>query len=542
MNKVAVKEKILIELKQIAHELGLEKEVIFTEPKSYADFATSLAMGNKGRNPQEVAKEIIAKLEPKKAELFIGKIEVAGPGFLNFFLSENSLVQGLSEVLKLGSNYGRGNKSGKINVEFVSANPTGFLHIGHARNAAIGSTLANILEFSGMTVEREYYINDAGNQINMLANSVFARYQQLFDQNFPMPEEAYHGEDIIWAAEEFHKKYGDKFKGATLTPDVLKIFKDDSLSLFLAEIERDLKRFGVWFDTWYSERSLYNDDSKIIKEAIKKLNNVYEKDGATWLRTTASGDDKDRVLIKSNGEYTYFTPDIAYHNIKFNKTGGQDGIVMDVWGGDHSGYVKRMQIAMENLGHKPENLIILCMQLVRLMKNGEEFKMSKRRGTTFFLREFLDLVGKDSARFILLDRTFNSKLDFDIEIATSKTNDNPAVLVQYANARAKTLLSKSNYKLEELIPEKYDLQTDEKLINTILEFPEVVQKSADKYLTNMLTQYLIKLAKEFNSWYSNTDKIIGNENEKSLLALVRAVNITIENGMKLIGIEILENM
>lgn len=501
-----------------------------------------MAMGNKNQNPHKLAEEIVKKVLTKKEELHIKDIEVAGPGFINFFLSSESFVDGVNDVLAKGINYGRGNREGNINIEFVSANPTGYLHVGHARNAAIGSTIANIIEFSGWKVVREYYINDAGNQINLLAQSVFSRYQQIFDKSFPMPEESYKGEDITWAANEFYKKYGDKYKGTKLENDALALWKEESVKLFLEQIKIDLDNFGVWFDIWFSEKSLYNDDASIIKKTIKSLTDIYEKDGATWLRTTSYGDDKDRVLVKSDGTYTYFVPDIAYHNIKFQRT-GKDAVVMDVWGGDHSGYIKRMQIAMEDMKHDPKKLVVLCMQLVRLMKNGEEYKMSKRKGTSFFLRDFIDLVGKDSARFILIDRTYNSKLDFDINIATSKTNDNPAVLVQYANARAHTLLTKAtNYDISNLKATKFDSQRDEKLIATILEFPEIIQKSAEKYMTNLLTQYLIKLAKEFNSWYSNGDKIIGHENEESLLALAKAVNITLENGMKLIEISIPHDM
>ncbi len=538
---IIVKENLLKELKQVAKELGIEKEPFLIEPKSYSDLATNVAMGNKGKNPLELANQIVEKLNAKKEELYLKKIEIAGPGFINFFLSQQSLVEGINEVLKKGNDYGKGNKKGKINIEYVSANPTGYLHVGHARNAAIGSTVANIVEFAGLEVVREYYINDAGNQINMLAESVFARYQQIFDPEYEMPEEAYRGEDIIWAANEFYKTYGEQYKGAKLEGEILEKWKLESTKLFLGQIKADLDRFGAPIDIWFSEKSLYDNDAAQIKAAIAKLPNKYEKDGALWLETTRYGDDKDRVIVKSNGEYTYFTPDITYHNIKFERT-GKGSIIMDVWGGDHSGYIKRMQTAMMDLGHKGDDLVILCMQLVRLMKNGEEFKMSKRKGTSFWLREFIDLVGKDSARFLLLDRTYNSKLDFDINIATSKSNDNPAVLVQYANARAHTLLTKSNYDINSIKATKFESERDEKLISTILEFPEIIEKSAEKYMTNLLTQYLIKLAKEFNSWYSNGDRIIGNENEESLLAIVKAVNITLENGMKLIDISIPHNM
>ncbi|WP_416738047.1 arginine--tRNA ligase [Mycoplasmopsis meleagridis] len=535
MSMLTIKNKILEELKLIAKELNIQKEIFLIEPKVKADLSTNMAMGNKGQNPIELANKIVEKLTSKFSILKIEKIEIANQGFINFFLKNNILVDGINQVLEQGKNYGRGNREGSIIIEFVSANPTGFLHLGHARNAAIGSTLANIVEFSGWDVIREYYINDAGNQINMLAESVFARYQQLFDPLYPLPEESYKGEDIIWAAKEFKNKYKDKFKDVKLEGKILEQWKNEATALFMEQVKIDLKNFGVWMDCYFSEKSLYQNNNEVIMEALNRLKSTYKKDGAFWLETTKFGDDKDRVLIKSNGEFTYFAPDIAYHDIKFKKI-RENGISLDVWGADHSGYIKRMQNAMYDLGYKGDNLIVLCMQLVRLMKNGQEFKMSKRKGTSFWLREFIDLVGKDSARFILLDRTYNSKLDFDINIATSKTNDNPAVLVQYANARAYSLLNKANKDLDNLKAYKFENERDNKLISTILEFPEIVERSAEKYLTNLLTQYLIKLAKEFNSWYSNSEKIIGSENEISLLALVKAVNITLENGLKLLEI------
>ncbi|MDJ1645735.1 arginine--tRNA ligase [Mycoplasma sp. M5725] len=540
MNNIKINNLILNELKIIANKLGIEKIPVLIDSRRHGDFTSNIAMGNK-KDPIILAQEICALLEPKKAELSIDKIEIAKPGFINFYLNNNYIANALKSIVNLKDEYGKGNKKGKVNVEFVSANPTGYLHVGHARNAAIGSAIANIFEFAGMDVTTEYYINDAGAQINILAESLYARYQQIFDENFSMPEECYRGEDIIWAANEFYKKYNDKYKNIPLKKEVLKLFKEEGLSLFLCEIKKDLARFNVFFDKYFSEKSLYENNKQIIKDTLSKLKNTYQKDGATWLKTTIHGDDKDRVLIKENGEYTYFMPDIAYHNIKFNEI-GKDGIVMNIWGADHSGYIKRMQCAMKDLGQKEENLNILCMQLVRLIKNGEEFKMSKRKGTSFFLREFIDIVGVDSARFILLDRTYNTKLDFDINIATSKTNDNPVILVQYANARAFSLLEKANYAYAENINTDCLNVKDIQLTKLVLEFPEIIKNSAEKQTTNMLTQYLIKLAKEFNSWYSNSPKVIESENAQTLLMIVKAVNITIENGLRVLGISIKHNM
>ncbi|WP_029608877.1 arginine--tRNA ligase [Mycoplasma simbae] len=537
MNKSQIKDLLLNKLTQIANNLNIERQVVLIEPKEHGDFTTNMAMGNKGLNPQQLASQIIEQLEPFKKELQIKDIEVAGPGFINFFLSHDYLADGVNQIISLGKNYGKGNRSGNINIEWVSANPTGFMHVGHARNAAIGSTIANICEFSGLNVTREYYINDAGNQINLLAESIYARYQQIFKPDFAMPEDSYRGEDIVWAAQEFNKKHGDKFVNVELKDDVLELFKTEGTELFLGQIKHDLSRFNVHFDRFFSEKSLYTNNSKIIHDTVAKLQNTYEQDGALWLKTTLDGDDKDRVLIKSDGSFTYFLPDIAYHDYKFHNN-GTNPTILNVWGADHSGYIKRMESAMKNLGNDSSKLHVLCMQLVRLIKDGEEFKMSKRKGTSFWLREFIDLVGTDSARFILLDRTTNTKLDFDIDLATAKTNDNPSFLVQYANARAIALLDKVGINLDALQAEHYSDEADIKLISLLLEFPNIIEKSVDKLSTNTLTQYIIKVAKEFNSWYSNTEKILEREDKNSASALVRAVNIVLENGLALLGISI----
>lgn len=533
MNKLDLKEKLESKLKEIASSLGITRSVFLTESKKHGDLTTNMALGNANIKPMELANQIVSMINLE--EFGIKNISVANPGFINFSIGDDYLVSGVNQILKLGKNYGKGNKVGKVNVEFISANPTGFLHVGHARNAAVGSTIANILEFAGYSVVREYYINDAGNQINVLANSLWSRYKQIFYPDYSMPEESYKGEDIVWGAQKFYAKYGDKFKNYELDNELLELVKNEAISIFMTKIQEDLANFGVWFDNYFSEKSLYENDEVKIKETIKNLKNAYENDGALWLKTTIHGDDKDRVLVKSDGSYTYFLPDIVYHQDKYKRMGA-DATIINVWGADHSGYVKRMQCAVKDLGLNEQNLVVLCMQLVRLVKNGEEFKMSKRKGTSFFLNEFVKMVGKDSARFLLLDRTLNSKLDFDINLATSQNNDNPAILVQYANARCHSLIRKANIDSNNLYAISFDKQSDNSLITTLLEFPSVVEKSADKYATHLLTQYLVKLAKEFNSWYTNSPKLIGSENEISKIALVKAVSITIENGLKLLEV------
>lgn len=536
MDKNIIKSKIIKELKPILNKLGIEKDDLLIEPKVKADFASNVALGNKGKNPMELAKKIVKELEPKLTSLGLKSVEIATPGFLNFYIDDQTIIKSLNQIIKQNENFGRGKLKGNLNIEWVSANPTGYLHIGHARNAAIGSALYNICTFAGLSVLREYYINDGGNQINTLAQSIFARYKQFYEPDFPMPEDCYGGQDIVWNAEQIRTKHGDKFKDLKeLNDEALKVFKKEGVANFLKQIKVDLKKFKCGFDIWFSEKTLYANNSKRILDTIKKLKNHFEADGSTWLRTTKYGDDKDRVVIKSNGDFTYFAPDIAYHDKKF-KNSGKDPIIMNIWGADHLSYITRMKIAMQDLGYDPNKLIVLCLQLVRLMKDGQEYKMSKRKGTSFWLRDFVDLVGVDSARFILLDRTYNSKLDFDINIATSKSNDNPVFLIQYANARSYQLLKKSKLDVSKLKATNIDNELDKKLVSTLLEFPEVIISSATKYLTHLLTQYLIRVAKEFNSWYSNTEKIIGSKNEMNSLTIARAVNIVLENGLRLLGV------
>ncbi|WP_029906271.1 arginine--tRNA ligase [Mycoplasmopsis opalescens] len=540
MNISDIKTKILTQLKLIATELELSREATLIEPKNNADLVTNLAMGNKGKDPIATAEQIVEKLTPHFADLKINKIEIAKPGFLNIFLSNDSLNLEVNEILKKGSDYGRLPKTKNLHIEWVSANPTGFLHVGHARNAVIGSAVNNICEFAGFNVKREYYVNDAGNQINILAESLFARYQQKFDKSFPMPEDSYRGEDILWAAGVIYDEVGDKYKNLTLEGEVLEYFKIRGVKLFLDQVKVDLKKLGIEIETYYSEKSLYENDRKIIYDTLDKLENTYKKDGAVWLKTTVHGDDKDRVLIKSDNSLTYFAPDVAYHNIKF-LTNPKDTIILNVWGADHLSYIKRMKCAMEDLGHNPDNLVVLCMQLVRLVKGGQEYKMSKRKGTSFFLREFIDLVGVDSVRFFLLDRNYNSKIDFDIDLANNKSNDNPVILIQYANARAYSLLEKAGVLNKDLVATELD-EKHSSLVATLSEFPQIIKKSSEKFVTSLLTQYAIKLAKEFNSWYTNSEKIIGSAKENSSLALVKASNIILENCLRLLGISIPHKM
>lgn len=483
-------------------------------------------------SPKEVAKKIIENIDKKKYK--IDNIKFAAPGFLNFYLNSSQKNQIINDIIDKGDNFGRGNIKKYINIEFVSANPTGFLHVGHARGAAFGDALANIMSFAGMNVDKEYYINDAGMQIKDLGTTTYWRYQELFGKKIDGSKLAYNGNEIIAAAKEIKEKYGDKYKDNELTPEILSFFSNESKTILLEKIKEHLALFNVHMKTYYSEESLYKNDK--IKKIIKKLPNeyVYKKDGATWLATTKFGDDKDRVLIKKDGSYTYFAPDVAYHNIKASR--GYDQLI-DVFGADHSGYVKRMEIAMKISGYK-NILRIPIVQMVRLIKDGKEIVMSKRRGTAYTLIQLINEVGTDAARFYLLNRTLDSKMDFDINIATSKSNDNPVIYVQYAYARACQLLKKANFnKNKKIIFRDGSLNSEQEqlILNALWQFPELITFIANNLKVNLLNTYIMNLAKLFHSFYNN-NKVIGAKYEQEKLFLIASIAQILKNSLKLLGI------
>ncbi|VEU76035.1 arginine--tRNA ligase [Mycoplasmopsis columboralis] len=479
-------------------------------------------------SPMQLANLIAEKLQQ---DPFFDKIDVANPGFINIVLNSQSLLDFLKSVVTLNEQYGANQvKSQKINLEFVSANPTGFLHVGHARGAAVGDSLARILTHAGHEVEREYYINDAGNQINVLTQSASVRYHKLFGIDIPMPETCYRGDDIIWLAQQIKDKYNDKFINQSETKE----FKKICIEILLNKIKEDLANFNVTFNTFFSEQSLY--DQELIKQTLSTLQpHTFTQDNALFLATEKLGDDKDRVLIKQDGSYTYLLPDIAYHQIKSAKAEK----LINVWGADHSGYIARMKIALECLGVDSSKMDVLVVQLVRLIKNGEEFKMSKRAGTSVFLSDLLNESSSDAVRFSMLTREVNSKFDFDIDIANSKDVKNPVFTVQYTHSRATSILNKVG-----TLSMNNQLSLSVKMQNLIMElakFPELIKTIAQTYKVNLMPQYLIDLAKAFNSFYSET-KIVGSENEATLAYLVLATKNTLKLGLNLIGVSAPESM
>src|SRR5690625_641044 len=523
-------------------------EIILEIPKekSHGDFATNIAMQLARiarKAPREIAEDIKEHIDLTRAS--IDKIEIAGPGFINFFMKRDFLHDIIPTILQAGKTYGETDygKGQRAQVEFVSVNPTGSLHLGHARGAAFGDVLSNILAKAGYDVEREYYINDAGQQIDNLALSIEARYLQALGQDVKFPKDGYIGKDVQVVGETLAKQDGDKWVHVS-SEERLAYFKEHGLSEMLKRIKEDLERFGVVFDHWFSERSLYKGEQ--ITDAIKALKEagyVYEEEGATWLKSTAFNDDKDRVIVKKDGSYTYLTPDIAYHKNKFER--GFD-LLINVWGADHHGYISRMKAAMQALGYEKDRLVIKVTQMVNLLEKGQTLRMSKRSGSTVPLRELMDEVGVDASRYFFVARSNDTHLDFDTDLAQTQSTDNPVYYVQYAHARICTMLSQA---ATDFVDDEYDatLLTNEKeidLLKKLGEFPAVVSDAAKRQAPHFITQYVYDLSALLHSFY-NAVKVLDRENPEltaARIALMKAVKITIANGLAILGVTAPEKM
>lgn len=546
-----LKEEIVAAVIQASLAKAEELPIITLEKpkeKQHGDFASNIAMQLARiakKAPRAIAEDIVHHIDKSKAS--IEKVEIAGPGFINFFMKSDYLGELIPTILTEGEAYGQSDfgQGEKVQVEFVSVNPTGDLHLGHARGAAYGDVLCNVLTATGHEVEREYYINDAGNQIDNLALSIEARYFTALGKATTVPEEGYHGEDIIDISKDIIAEDGDLW----LTKEGserLAYFKEYGLSVLLGKIEQDLIDFRVRFDHWFSERTLYKDGQITdVLAQLKEDSYTYEKDGATWLRSTDFGDDKDRVLIKQNGGYTYLTPDIAYHQNKFNR--GFDKII-NVWGADHHGYIARMRAAILALGYPDDKFSVKVIQMVSLLEKGEKLKMSKRSGNAVSLRELMNEVGVDAVRYYFVTRSNDSQLDFDTELARSQSNDNPVFYVQYAHARICTMLTQAEKKGYQL-DAHFDatLLTAEKEVDLLAklgEFPKTLTDAAERYTPHHVTQYVYDLATHLHSFY-NAQKVLDPDHPeltKARIALMRAVRITIANGLQLIGVRAPEQM
>ncbi|WP_068673853.1 arginine--tRNA ligase [Oceanobacillus sp. Castelsardo] len=525
-------------------------DIVLEKPKdkAHGDFAANIAMQLARiakKAPRQIADDIIQHLDQSKAS--IEKVEVAGPGFINFFMKNDFLGDIIPTILEAGEAYGKtdAGKGEKVQVEFVSVNPTGDLHLGHARGAAYGDVLCNVLDAAGYEVQREYYINDAGNQIDNLAYSVEARYLQQLGKDVEMPEDGYHGQAIIEIAKKLVAQDGDKWANQA-QEERIAYFKEFGLQSSLENIKNDLKAFRVEFDHWFSERSLYQDNQ--ITDALKKLDEgsyIYEKEDATWFKSTDFGDDKDRVLVKKDGSYTYLTPDIAYHKNKLDR--GFDQLI-NVWGADHHGYVPRMRAAIQALGYPSDKFHVKIIQMVNLFEGGEKVRMSKRTGRAVALRDLMEDVGVDAARYFFVTRSNDSQLDFDMDLARSQSNDNPIYYVQYAHARICTMLEQAKNKGFDT-ESTYDasLLTSEKevdLLKKLGEFPQVVAEAAEKQLPHKVTQFVFDLATLLHSFY-NAEKVLDQDNKEQTnarIALMKAVRTTLANGLNLIGVSAPEKM
>lgn len=546
--EIKLKKAILEALNKIdTNDITLDNIVIeIPKDNTLGDYATNVALKFSkllNKDKMELASLIKDNLDYEKYA--IDRIEIAFPGFINLFLNKANLASTLSKIIEQGLDYGQGNIEDKsvINVEYVSANPTGDLHLGHARQASIGDSITRLYKKAGYKVIREYYINDAGNQINNLAYSTITRYHQLFDIDMKIPDDGYHGEDIIDIAKLVKNLDKDKYLNDD-SEETFLYFKKTALQFELDKLKQDLKDFRVEFDNWVSEQSFY--DLNKLEDALKILEEkdaIYEEDGAIWLKTSQYGDDKDRVLRKSDKTYTYLSPDIANHIQKLEN--GADYLV-DLWGADHHGYIKRMQIALEIITGRKDVLDVDIVQMVRLIKDGQEVKMSKRTGNAIGLRELCDEVGIDAVRYFFASRAASSHFDFDLGLATSKSNDNPVYYAQYAHARISSILELSKeLELNDDFDESLlNNQKEIDLIKHLNDFPSLVKDAAQAREPHRVCNYIQKLASLFHSYY-NECKVINSDDlalTKARLTLLQASQITLKNALELIGVSAPEKM
>ena len=526
-------------------------DVVVEKPRDekMGDFSTTLAMSlakSERKKPRDIADAICRQL--RDGEGMVDSVEIAGPGFINIKMSAEFFLQRLREAAVLGDDFGNSDIGGdrKIHLEFVSANPTGPLHVGHGRGAAVGHALSCLLKKAGYSVFTEYYVNDVGNQMQILGRSTWLRYREILGQSIEFPDDHYQGDYINDIAREIVAKSGDKYLPQS-EAEALPYFKKYTADSILAGIKTDLENFRVQYDLWFSEQSLYADDS--VQNAIdwlKERGHIYEKDGAVWLRSSAFNDEKDRVIIKQTGEKTYFCSDIAYHKNKIDR--GFDKII-DLWGADHHGYVPRMKAALEAMEYGKEMFDVLLIQFVSLIRDGVKVSMSTRSGEFVTLADVVKEVGVDAARFFFLMRSSDSHLDFDLELAKKTSPDNPVYYIQYAHARICNIFLTAKEKGTQLpSPDEVDLtllKEDEEvsLIKKILTFPECVETSAIKQEVHRIPYYLQDLVAAFHSYYAK-HRVVSDDREltRSRLFLVDTLRKVIKNGLAILGVTAPERM
>jgi arginyl-tRNA synthetase len=552
-----------------------------TRDRGHGDFASNLAMTLArvaGRKPRDIAEALVAAL-PQVAQ--VSKVEIAGPGFINFHLSRDAWHGVVGEILERGADYGRSElgRGQPVQVEFVSANPTGPLHVGHGRGAAYGATVADLLRAVGFNVHREYYVNDAGRQMDILAASVYLRYLELAGVELPFPSNGYQG-DYVWdIGATLHRNHGNDWAFAPeemlrdipadapaggdkeehidalitrtkqlLGPQRYRELFDEGLNSILANIRQDLKEFGVEYDEWFSERSL--TESGVVDQAIERLKasgHVYEQEGALWFRSTEFGDEKDRVVVRENGQKTYFASDIAYHMNKLERGYAR---VIDIWGADHHGYVPRVKAALTALGDDPAKLDVLLVQFAILYRGGEKMQMSTRSGEFVTLRELRQEVGNDAARFFYVMRKCEQHMDFDLDLAKSQSNDNPVYYIQYAHARVMSVFRQlaekgMTWDREQgargmhLLHESHE----EALLVNLSRYPEMVEAAALNHEPHHLAHYLRELANEFHTYYNAHQFLVGDPALRNArLNLIQAVRQVLANGLGLLGVSAPDSM
>jgi len=525
---------------------GFEFEIETPKNIEFGDYSTNAALilANKIKSkPRDLAEKLIEILNSSDNTLF-KKMEIAGPGFINFHLNEEVFLKGLMEIKSKGEKWGSSDSGSgqKILVEFVSANPTGYLHFGHARNAAVGDSLSRILKYSGYEVTKEYYINDAGRQMDLLGESVFVRYKQLFDIDIEIPEDGYQAEYITDIANDLKSQKNDSLLKLT-EKEAKGLCKEFAYNVLLNEIKLDLLDAGVEFDEWYSEKeNIHSTDDGInvleqVKELLDNKSSIFENEGALWFKATDFGDTQDWVLVKSDGLPTYFYADIAYHNEKIKR--GYNRLI-NIWGADHHSHVSRLKSAVKALYNDDNIIEVLLIQFVRLIRDGKEVAMSKRSGSFVTLREVLKEVGRDVTRYFLLMRSTDSHLDFDIDLAKEQSSENPVYYIQYAHARIESVLTKagdSGFAPSPDFIESLQLQEEMRVVKKLLQFPEVVDKSAALLSPHRIAFYLQDLASEFHVYY-NRNKILTENSELTTARLyfIACIQTVLRNGLSLLGI------
>ncbi len=535
---MSIEETLKIKIKDSLKSEGLDldiNDIIIENSRTpeHGDYASNVALkfaGRLGMKPRDLAEKIANSIDKEVIE----KIEIAGPGFINFFVKKNAINSVVKGIISEGDNYGRGARNGKkVNVEFVSANPTGDLHLGHARCAAVGDSICRLYDFAGYEVTREFYVNNAGNQIYTLGLSLDIRLRQLLGEDVELPEDSYHAHDIIDIAKLYNEKHPNEYKVGD--EDSFKKLQKFGMDEELEKIKRDLELFRVKFDIYSFETDVRanNHVQDVLENKYGKY--TYQQEGATFLRTTDFLDDKDRAVVKSDGSYTYLMPDIAYHLIKLSR--GYDQLI-DVLGADHHGYINRMKSALMMQGYSKDTLEVELVQVVRLIKDGEEVKMSKRTGAGVTLRELCEEVGVDATRYFFVSRAASSHLDFDLNLALEQSSSNPVYYAQYAHARlASVLESAADIKIDENASMLKE-ESETELLKKLIEFPHIIEVSAEKRAPHMVATYIQELAADIHSFYTNC-RLIDRDNldvTASRLALSKAAKIVMKNALSVLGV------